>query len=202
NGSGKSTLLKCIGGILRPNKGQVRTAGRAVALIDLLAGFHRELTGRENLSVVAAMNGMSRKELALRYSDIVDFAELSEKVMDSPLLTYSAGMTLRLGFSVVIHADPAVLLVDEVLAVGDEAFRLKCLHRISELLGRGSAGVMVSHDLNLVPETCDRVMVLHEGRNVFLGPVGEAIDFYLELTKAFPEDDLSGSGPTEGVGLS
>jgi homopolymeric O-antigen transport system ATP-binding protein len=183
NGSGKSTLLHCLAGVYRPRRGRVAVRSPVSSLIELSAGFSRELTGRENIMVAGVLNGLTLAELEARYDDIAAFAGLAPGVLDSPLRTYSAGMGLRIGFSVSVHTDPAVLLVDEVLAVGDEAFQAACLDRVSELRAGGCAVVLVSHDLDLVERHCDRVGVLDRGELCHLGAPGDAVDLYRRLAE-------------------
>lgn len=162
NGSGKSTLLKLIAGVSRPTKGSVGTAGRVAPLIELGAGFHPELTGRENVYLNGIILGMSRREVTAKFSEIVDFAELWDFI-DSPIKHYSTGMYLRLAFSVAIHTDPDILLLDEILAVGDEKFQEKCLKKINQYIKRGTTMLFVSHDLKLVNRICSRTIVLQKG---------------------------------------
>jgi len=162
NGSGKTTLLKCIAGILRPTSGRVLQRGRLAALLELGAGFHPELTGRENVYLNASFLGLSRKETDEVYDAIVDFAEI-EDFMDNQVKFYSSGMLVRLGFAVAVHVDPEVLLVDEVLAVGDEAFQAKCIARVREFQREGRTIVLVTHALDTVREICDRAAMLHHG---------------------------------------
>ena len=162
NGSGKTTLLKMIAGILRPTAGSVVTRGRIAALLELGAGFHPELTGRENVYLNAAFLGLSRKETDAVYDDIVDFAELPD-FMDNQVKFYSSGMLVRLGFAVAVHVDPAILLVDEVLAVGDEAFQHKCLDRVRQFQRDGRTIIFVTHAVDLVRQICDRAVMLDHG---------------------------------------
>ena len=162
NGSGKTTLLKCIAGILRPSSGTIRQRGRLAALLELGAGFHQELTGRENVYLNASFLGLTRKQTDAAFDDIVAFAEL-EDFIDNEVKFYSSGMLVRLGFAVAVHVDPDVLLIDEVLAVGDEAFQAKCLDRIRTFQHEGRTIVLVTHALNTVIETCDRAAMLHHG---------------------------------------
>src|SRR5919198_2769830 len=159
NGSGKTTLLKIIGGILRPTEGSVTTRGRIAALLALGAGFHTELTGRENVFLNASILGLSRAEIARLFDDIVAFAEL-EDFMDTQVKFYSSGMYVRLGFAVAVHVDPAILLVDEVLAVGDEGFQRKCLDRVREFQREGRTIVFVTHAPDQVVRICDRAIIL------------------------------------------
>jgi ABC-type polysaccharide/polyol phosphate transport system ATPase subunit len=168
NGSGKTTLLKCIAGILRPTSGTIRQRGRLAALLELGAGFHPELTGRENVYLNASFLGLSRKETDRAYEDIVSFAEL-EDFMDNQVKFYSSGMLVRLGFAVAVHVRPDVLLIDEVLAVGDEAFQAKCIGRVRRFQDEGRTIVLVTHALDTVREICDRAAMLHHGRVHALG---------------------------------
>jgi lipopolysaccharide transport system ATP-binding protein len=192
NGAGKSTLLQCIAGVLHPTRGRVVTHGRVASLVDLAAGFHAELTGRENAWIAGVLSGMSRAEARDRDDEIADFAGLDEATMNAPLLTYSAGMALRLGFAITVSTRPSVLVVDEVLAVGDTAFQRKCVDTVRELRERGCAVVFVSHNLDLMASQADRVAVIDEGRLVHLGDAGSATKFYLELTGGRPDaPDLS-----------
>jgi ABC-2 type transport system ATP-binding protein len=163
NGSGKTTLLKIVGGILRPTEGRVVTRGRIAALLELGAGFHPELTGRENVYLNASILGLSRKETDRVFDDVVAFAEL-EEFIDNQVKFYSSGMFVRLGFAVAVHVDPAVLLVDEVLAVGDEAFQRKCLDRVRQFQRDGRTIVVVTHAADLVRQICDDAMMLEHGR--------------------------------------
>jgi ABC-type polysaccharide/polyol phosphate transport system ATPase subunit len=157
NGSGKSTLLKVIAGISKPSSGTVTVNGRISALIELGAGFHPEITGRENIFINGIMLGLTKKEIQNRFDDIVQFAEL-EDFIDAPVKTYSSGMYMRLGFAVAIHVDPDILLIDEVLAVGDEAFVHKCLDKISELRRRNKTILLVTHSLGLVEKMADEAL--------------------------------------------
>jgi ABC-2 type transport system ATP-binding protein len=179
NGSGKSTLLKCIAGILTPTSGEIRTRGRLAALLELGAGFHPDLSGRENVFLNAALLGLSRREVARRFDDIVAFAELEEHI-DQQVKYYSSGMYVRLGFAVAVNMDPDILLVDEVLAVGDELFQRKCLDRVRLFQREGRTIVFVTHGADLVRQICDRAAVLDEGDMVALGTPGEAVRSYRE----------------------
>jgi ABC-2 type transport system ATP-binding protein len=163
NGSGKTTLLKIIAGILRPTAGIVRQRGRLAPLLELGAGFHPELTGRENVYLNASFLGLTRKDVDRVYESIVAFAEL-EDFMDNQVKFYSSGMLVRLGFAVAVHVDPEVLLVDEVLAVGDEAFQAKCVERVRQFQRDGRTIVLVTHALDMVVAVCDRAVMLHRGR--------------------------------------
>ncbi len=178
NGSGKSTLLKCIAKILRPERGAITSTGKISALLELGAGFHPELSGRENVYLNGAILGMSKKQLDARFDDIVDFAGLTEFI-DSPVKNYSSGMYVRLGFSVAINVDPDILLVDEVLAVGDEQFQRKCNEKFAELKESGKTIVVVSHALGTMRTLCDQLALLEHGALVAVGPSGEVVDAYL-----------------------
>ena len=177
NGSGKSTLLKCLAGILRATQGTVVVDGRVAALIELGAGFHPEISGRENIYINGAILGMDRKAISSRIDDIISFSGL-EEFIDEPVKNYSSGMYVRLGFAVAIHTDPDVLLVDEVLAVGDEAFGHKCLDKIQELLAAKKTVIMVSHSLDLIEDLADRVMWLDRGTARMVGSPRRVIDAY------------------------
>src|SRR3984893_18504570 len=162
NGSGKSTLLKCIAGILRPTEGEIRTVGRMAALLELGAGFHPELSGRENVFLNASLLGLGRREVERKFDEIVAFAELEEHI-DQQVKYYSSGMYVRLGFAVAVNTDPDILLVDEVLAVGDELFQRKCLDKIREFQREGRTIIFVTHTADLVRQICDRAAVLDHG---------------------------------------
>lgn len=179
NGSGKTTLLQALAGVIRPSAGEVEVQGRVASLVDLSAGFHRDLTGRENLLIGGVLLGLGRDEVRARADEIIAFSGLPTPALDWPLAAYSAGMGLRLGFSLVAHSDPSVLLVDEVLAVGDEAFQRQCVARVSALQAGGCAVVLVSHDLDLVRDHCDEVAVLDAGRVRLVGAPGEAVEHYV-----------------------
>jgi ABC-type polysaccharide/polyol phosphate transport system ATPase subunit len=178
NGSGKSTLLKLVAGISKPTRGSVSVRGRISALIELGAGFHPEISGRENVAINAIMLGLTRREVEERFDEIVAFAELAAFI-DAPVKTYSSGMYARLGFAVAIHVDPDVLLIDEVLAVGDEAFTRKCLDRIAEFRRRGRTILIVTHALGLVEKMCDEVLWLRQGRVADRGDPRRVVDAYL-----------------------
>lgn len=174
NGSGKSTLLKHISGVMLPDSGTVRTRGRVAGLIEVGAGFHPDLTGRDNVYLNAAILGMTESETKARFDSIIDFSEIGQFI-DTEVKFYSSGMYLRLAFSVAVHTDPEVFLIDEILAVGDEPFQRKCIDKIQELARKGKTLVVVSHDLDLVARICDRGIVLQQGNVVFDGPIHQAV---------------------------
>ena len=174
NGSGKSTTLKMISGVLRPDAGQVLTRGRVAGLIEVGAGFHPDLSGRENIFLNAAILGMTRKETEDRYQAIVEFSEI-EQFIDTEVKHYSSGMFLRLAFSVAIHTEVDILLIHEILSVGDEPFQHKCITRIRELHAQGKTLVVVSHDLNMVSNLCERGILLQGGKIAFDGDSAEAV---------------------------
>src|SRR5256712_6842038 len=178
NGSGKSTALKLVAGITKPTRGTVRVQGRISALIELGAGFHPEISGRENVFINGIMLGLSKREIAKRFDEIVDFAELRDFI-DAPVKTYSSGMYMRLGFAVAIHVEPEVLLVDEVLAVGDEGFTHKCLDKFAEFRRRGRTILLVTHSLGLVERFCDEAVWLDGGRVSAGGDPKRVIGAYL-----------------------
>jgi ABC-type polysaccharide/polyol phosphate transport system ATPase subunit len=179
NGSGKSTLLKIISGILKPTSGRVVVTGRIAALIELGAGFHPEITGRENVFINGIMLGLSRREIEQRFDRIVDFAGIGE-FLDQPVKTYSSGMYVRLGFAVAVHVDPDILLIDEVLAVGDEEFSAKCIAKIQEMKYRGVTLVFVTHQLDQVRNLCDRAVWLDKGEAMTIGDPVRVVDAYLQ----------------------
>jgi len=178
NGSGKSTALKLVAGITKPTSGTVRVDGRISALIELGAGFHPEISGRENVYINGIMLGLSKRQIQERFDAIVDFAEMREFI-DAPVKTYSSGMYMRLGFAVAIHVDPDVLLVDEVLAVGDEGFTHKCLDKFSEFRRRNKTILLVTHSLNLVERFCDEALWLDAGRAMAHGDPKRVVGAYL-----------------------
>lgn len=174
NGSGKSTLLKLVSGVMEPDEGQVLTRGRVAGLIEVGAGFHPELTGRENVFLNAAILGMKQHEIEARYDDIVAFSEI-EQFIDQEVKHYSSGMFMRLAFSVAIHVELDVLLVDEILSVGDAPFREKCRLKFEELISRGKTLVVVTHDMEMVRELCVRGVVINKGEVIYDGEIEGAI---------------------------
>ncbi len=176
NGSGKSTLLKLVSGVMRPDRGKVLTRGRVAGLIATGAGFHPQLTGRENIYINAAVNGMSEAETKRKFDDIVEFADIG-RFLDSPVGHYSSGMASRLGFSVAVNVDSDIFLADEVLAVGDKPFKKKCMERMEEIRNEGRTIFYVSHAPGSVRRMCSRVIVLEQGRVGFDGDVAEGIRY-------------------------
>jgi len=182
NGSGKSTLLKCLTGILQPDRGSVQMTGAVSALLELGAGFHPDLSGRENVFLNGAILGMPRRELVRRFDQIVEFAGL-EAFIDQPVRNYSTGMTVRLGFAIAINVDPDILIIDEILAVGDTEFQARCRDKITEFRTAGKTIVLVSHGLSDVLGLCDRVLWLDHGRARSLGEPGEIVDEYTGVAR-------------------
>src|SRR5215217_1901838 len=178
NGSGKSTMLKLVAGITKPTSGTVRVNGRISALIELGAGFHPEISGRENVFINGIMLGLTKREITRRFDEIVEFAELQDFI-DAPVKTYSSGMYMRLGFAVAIHVDPDVLLVDEVLAVGDEGFTHKCLDKFSDFRRRGKTILLVTHSLGLVERLCDEALWIDEGKGRTSGDPRRVVGAYI-----------------------
>src|SRR5437762_7190252 len=189
-GSGKSTALKLVAGITKPTSGVVRVRGRISALIELGAGFHPEISGRENVFINGIMLGLTKQEIQSRFDDIVDFAELREFI-DAPVKTYSSGMYMRLGFAVAIHVDPDVLLVDEVLAVGDEGFTHKCLDKFSEFHRRGKTVLIVTHSLNLIERLCDDAVWLDAGEKRAEGDPKRVVDAYLTAVEQTEKQQMA-----------
>src|SRR5580704_6600460 len=189
NGSGKSTLLKCICGVLQPTSGEIVVRGKLAGLLELGAGFQQDLTGRENVYLNGSMLGMSKKEVDKVFDDIVDFSEL-EEFIDGPVKFYSSGMYVRLGFAVAVNVDPDILVVDEVLAVGDERFQRKCLDRVDQFQREGRTILLVTHSADTVRGICDRGVVLSHGNLVAEGEPGEATRIFRERLMA------------EGAGMS
>lgn len=174
NGSGKSTLLKHISGVMLPDSGTVKTRGRVAGLIEVGAGFHPDLSGRDNVFLNGAILGMTEQQVKERFDDIVEFSEIGQFI-DTEVKFYSSGMYLRLAFSVAVHTDPEVFLIDEILAVGDEPFQRKCIDKIQELAREGKTLVVVSHDLDLVSRICERGILLEHGNMKFDGPIDAAV---------------------------
>lgn len=203
NGSGKSTLLKLIGGIIDPSEGRILRRGRLAALLELGAGFHPDLTGRDNIYLNAAILGMSKEETDARFDSIVAFSEISEFI-DTQVKFYSSGMYVRLAFSVAIHTDPDILLVDEVLAVGDEVFQRKCMDKIRQFQREGRTIILVSHSPEQVAEVCDVAVVLSHGEVAFTGSVGEATKVHREILEGRrrevrAEEDAAEGGAIKAV---
>jgi ABC-type polysaccharide/polyol phosphate transport system ATPase subunit len=192
NGSGKSTALKLVAGITKPTTGVVRVDGRVSALIELGAGFHPEISGRENVFINGIMLGLSKREIEKRFDEIVDFAELRDFI-DAPVKTYSSGMYMRLGFAVAINVNPDVLLVDEVLAVGDEAFTHKCLDKFRDFRRRGKTVLLVTHSLALVERLCDEAVWLERGEKHADGDSKRVVDAYLSAVDRSEERSLAAS---------
>jgi ABC-type polysaccharide/polyol phosphate transport system ATPase subunit len=180
NGSGKSTMLKIISGILKPTSGTVSVHGRIAALIELGAGFHPEITGRENVYINGIMLGLTRKEIDARFDRIIEFAGIGD-FLDQPVKTYSSGMYVRLGFAVAVHVDPDILLIDEVLSVGDEEFSQKCIAKIQEMKYRGVTLIFVTHQLEQVRKLCDRALWLDHGEATAIGDPTRVVDAYLQV---------------------
>lgn len=198
NGSGKSTLLKLIAGIYRPDQGSVKVSGKISALIELGAGFHPDFSGRENIYLGGVMFGLSKKEIQAKFDDIVQYAEL-EDFIDDPVRTYSSGMYMRLGFSLAIHTDPDILLVDEVLAVGDAAFVHRCHNTISEFRRRGKTLIFVTHDLTSVERWCDEAIWLEKSKVRDRGEPRRVIDAYLEKVQVGEEAELEQQNAAHGA---
>ena len=190
NGSGKSTLLKLVAGITKPTTGTVKVTGRISALIELGAGFHPEISGRENVFINGIMLGLTKREVTRRFDEIVEFAELKDFI-DAPVKTYSSGMYMRLGFAVAIHVDPEVLLVDEVLAVGDEGFTHKCLDKFADFKRRGKTILLVTHSLGLVEKFCDEALWMDAGRTKVQGDPKRVVGAYITDVERSEEQHLA-----------
>lgn len=175
NGSGKSTMLKLISGVLRPDTGRILTRGRVAGLIEVGAGFHPDLSGRDNVYLNAAILGMSKTEIEARFDEIVEFSEIGDFI-DTEVKHYSSGMFVRLAFAVAIHTELDILLVDEVLSVGDAPFREKCKLKIKELVAKKKTMLVVSHDLPMLKALCSRGIVIKRGEMIFDGPINDAVD--------------------------
>jgi ABC-type polysaccharide/polyol phosphate transport system ATPase subunit len=194
NGSGKSTLLKLVSGILKPTGGKLSVNGRIAALIELGAGFHPEITGRENVYINGIMLGLSRREVDQRYDRIVEFSGIGE-FLDQPVKTYSSGMYVRLGFAVAVHVDPDILLIDEVLSVGDEEFSARCVAKIQEMKYRGVTLLFVTHQLDQVRNLCDRALWLDHGRIEAIGDPMRVVDAYLQEVSGAPAQAAAPPAP-------
>ena len=190
NGAGKSTALKILSRIMKPTKGRMVVHGRLSALIEVSAGFHQDLTGRENIFLQGTILGMTKREIQSKLDQIIAFSGL-EEFIDTPVKRYSTGMYARLGFSVAAHVHPDVLIVDEVLSVGDYVFQLKCIERMNEVLRSGAAVVLVSHNLKTVAEFCQRCLLLDKGQPVTTGPAHEVISTYLNRSNKAREVDMN-----------
>ena len=195
NGSGKSTLLKLVSGILKPSEGRVSVNGRIAALIELGAGFHPEITGRENIYINGIMLGLTRREIDQRFDKIVEFSGIAD-FLDQPVKTYSSGMYVRLGFAVAVHVDPDVLLIDEVLAVGDEEFSARCIAKIQEMKYRGVTLLFVTHQLDQVRNLCDRALWLDHGVVEAIGDPMRVVDAYLQEVAGAPASPPAEEAPT------
>jgi lipopolysaccharide transport system ATP-binding protein len=192
NGAGKSTLLKILSRITKPTTGRVHLKGRVGSLLEVGTGFHPELTGRENIYMNGSILGMSRKEIDRRFDEIVAFAEV-EKFLDTPVKRYSSGMYVRLAFAVAAHLEPEILVVDEVLAVGDATFQRRCLDRMSELASEGRTVLLVSHNMQVLPRLCQIAILMERGRTIMQGQVDRTTQAYLQLLSEDGRDsDLSG----------
>ncbi|MBW3658430.1 MAG: ABC transporter ATP-binding protein, partial [Actinobacteria bacterium] len=199
NGSGKSTLLKVLARILPPDEGTVELNGRLASLLELGAGFHGDLSGRENIYLNGAILGLTRSEIDDRFDDIVDFAGV-RPFLDTAVRNYSSGMYVRLGFAIAVNVDPDILIVDEVLSVGDAQFQARSLERMQRFQSRGRTVVIVSHDLGAIQELCDRTIVLDRGRVAFDGPAKEGVQLYAQLMGTARGDDEEPDGRQLGTG--
>lgn len=180
NGSGKSTTLKILSHVIQPTSGQYHINGRLGALIEVGAGFHPELTGRENVFLNGSILGMKKADIKRNFDSIVDFAEI-ERFIDTPVKHYSSGMYVRLGFAIAVHNHPDIMLVDEVLAVGDMAFQKKCFNKMNEIRDSGRTFILVSHNMEQIVDLCPRTLVIHKGHLVFDGTSQEAANKYMEI---------------------
>ena len=197
NGSGKSTLLKCLAGILTPDKGSITHNGQVVALLELGAGFHPDLSGRENIYLNGAILGMSRAEIETKFEDIVEFSGL-EHFINTPVKNYSSGMVVRLGFAIAINVDPEILIIDEVLAVGDASFQLRCLEKIEEFRKAGKTVVFVSHGLDQVVKLCSTVIWLEKGDVKMIGPAIDVVNEYSGMSYGAEETEEGDIGKRWG----
>jgi lipopolysaccharide transport system ATP-binding protein len=206
NGAGKSTLLKILSRITEPTAGEARLRGRVGALLEVGTGFHGELSGRDNIYLSGAILGMSRRDIERRFDEIVEFAEVS-RFLDTPVKRFSSGMYVRLAFAVAAHLEPDILLVDEVLAVGDAAFQRKCLGKMDEVAGQGRTIIFVSHNMTTIQSLCSRAYLLHEGAIVEEGPSADVVRTYLETVSSAAEmpladrTDRTGEGPVRITGM-
>ena len=200
NGSGKSTMLKMLTGILKPTHGSVSVRGRIGALIEVGAGFHPDLTGRENVYLNGSIVGLSRREIATKFDEIVSFAGL-ERFIDTPVKRYSTGMYMRLGFAIAIHTAPDILLIDEVLAVGDAMFQRKCLRKLTEFVENGGAAVFVSHAMPQVALLCATCVWLDHGQARYVGPTNQAIDQYMAVVSEREDTEFKRQHPEEWTAL-
>ncbi len=198
NGSGKSTLLKVIGGIIDPTTGSVRRRGRMAALLELGAGFHPDLSGRDNVYLNAAILGLSKEQTDAEFDSIVAFAEIGDFI-DTQVKFYSSGMYVRLAFAVAVHTDPDLLLVDEVLAVGDEAFQRKCMDKIRQFQKEGRTIILVSHSAAQVMDICDQGVVLQHGEIAFIGSTSDATKVHREIMEGKRQSRLEGEGPDDAA---
>lgn len=207
NGAGKSTLLKVLSRIVDPTEGRVEINGRLSSLLEVGTGFHPELSGRENIYLNGAILGMSRAEIASKFDEIVAFAEV-EQFLDTPVKRYSSGMYVRLAFAVAAHLEPEILVVDEVLAVGDVAFQRKCLGKMESVAGEGRTVLFVSHQMDAVQRLCNKGLLLHKGRLMATGPMNEVVDRYLESASSgsahvsFEVGDEKRAGPAFATSLT
>src|SRR5438552_1363185 len=205
NGAGKTTILRILSSITTPTEGEITVRGRLAALVDVSSGFHPELTGRENIDLHGAMLGMRRSEIRNKLESIIEFSGVG-RYIDVPVKRYSSGMYVRLGFAIAAHLDPDILLLDEVLAVGDAAFQAKCLDRITELRKDGRTLVFISHDLAAVYRLCDRALLLNHGSILADGPPRQVIDHYQQMTFADQgtplEERDSSSRPAECTSIA
>ncbi|HSH00914.1 MAG TPA: ABC transporter ATP-binding protein [Anaerolineae bacterium] len=198
NGAGKTTILKMLAQVTPPTEGYVKLNGRFSALIALGAGFHPDLTGRENVYLNGAILGMKRSEINERFDQIVAFADIG-RFIDTPVKRYSSGMYARLGFAIAAHVDPDILLVDEVLAVGDYAFQMKCYSRMDELRQQGTSLIFISHNMDAVRRVCDNAMVMYQGKSVFHGSAGDAIVAYSDVIRQAAKKSQLSPHKTDGL---
>jgi lipopolysaccharide transport system ATP-binding protein len=187
NGAGKSTLLKILSRVVAPTRGRIRIEGRMASLLEVGTGFHPELTGRENIFLNGSILGMSREEIKGKFDEIVDFAEV-EKFLDTPVKRYSSGMYVRLAFSIAIQLNPEILILDEVLAVGDSVFQKKCIDRMTRIANEGKTIIFVSHNLSAVETLCSKGILIHQGKIQKIGPVKEVIDSFVDKSNVFPAE--------------